>query len=79
MEARSVFGCSSKETTRLKEGCCFVLRLLMSLTVSEKKATSLPAIKKERRYSTAAIKLSRMVAAGVNTDSRLKVIKPVAE
>jgi hypothetical protein len=49
----------------------------MSLTVREKKATSLPAIKKDRRYNTAAIKLSRMVAAGVNTDSRLKVIKPV--
>ena len=77
IEANNVLGCSSKDTTRLKDGCCFVLRLLISLTVSEKKATSLPAIKKDRRYKTAAIKLSRMVAAGVSNDSRVKVIKPV--
>jgi hypothetical protein len=63
MEANRIFGCSSRFTILLKEGCFFVLSTLMSLLLSEKKATSLPAIKKESTNNTSNAKRSMVVAA----------------
>ena len=65
MAASNVFGCSSNVTMRLKEGCCLVLRTLMSFSVKEKKATSLPATRKEMMNRMKIIKISMVVAAGV--------------
>jgi hypothetical protein len=64
MDANSVLGCSSNSTIRLKAGCCFVLSIFISLYVSEKKATSEPAIKNEMIKSITARKISTAVAAG---------------
>jgi hypothetical protein len=75
MDACKVLGCSSKVTILLKEGCCFVLSALISFTFSEKKATSLPAIRKERMYNITAIKRSNTVAAGVKIVRRFKTRK----
>ena len=65
--ASKVFGCSSKLTMRRYEGCCFVLRTLISFKVSEKKATSEPAIRKDKLKSITTRKRSTPVAAGVIT------------
>ena len=48
MLACRVLGCSNKVTILRNEGCCRVLSVLMSFTLSEQKATSLPAIKKDK-------------------------------
>ena len=72
MAASKVFGCSSKVTIRLKDGCCFVFKTLMSFDVSEKKATSLPATRNEMISSITIIKMSMVVAAGVIANKRSK-------
>ena len=69
IDASNVFGCSSKSTIRLKAGCCLVLSILMSLYVSEKKATSEPAIKNETVNNKIAKKIRTAVAAGVIASS----------
>ena len=63
--ASNVLGCSSKVTIRLKEGCCLVFNIFISFEVSEKKATSLPATRKEIIKRTNIMKISMVVAAGV--------------
>jgi hypothetical protein len=65
MEASKILGCSSKCTILRKEGCLLVFKIFMSLEVNEKKATSLPATKKERIRSIKITKMSIVVAAGV--------------
>lgn len=65
MEASRVLGASSKVTILLKEGCCLVLSILISLSVSEKKAISEPATKKEIKKRIITVKRSMVVAAGV--------------
>ena len=64
MDANNVFGCSSKVTMRLKDGCFLVFKTLISFWASEKKATSPPATKKERINKMMAIKMSMPVMAG---------------
>ena len=63
MEANKILGCSSRVTILLKEGCFFVLSTWMSLLLSEKNATSLPAIKKESTNNTNSANRSMVVAA----------------
>ena len=53
------------ETIRRKAGCCFVLSILISLYVSEKKATSEPATKKDMVNKSSARNMSTADAAGV--------------
>ena len=65
MAASNVFGCSSKVTMRRSAGCCFVLSTLMSLEVSEKKATSLPATRNEMISRMNMMNMRMVVAAGV--------------
>jgi len=65
MAASSVLGCSSKLTIRLKEGFCLVFKTLISFDVSEKKATSLPATRKEMMSRINMMKIRIVVAAGV--------------
>jgi hypothetical protein len=64
MDARRVFGVSSRVTILLKEGCCLVFSILRSLIVSEKKATSEPATKKEIKNRMIIVKRSMVVCAG---------------
>ena len=63
--ASNVLGCSSRCTILLKEGCLLVFKTLMSLLEREKKATSLPATKKEIIKRMMAIKNKTVVAPGV--------------
>ena len=60
-----VLGCSSKVTIRLKDGCCLVFKTLISFKVKEKKATSLPATRKEMIRRMKIEKISMIAAAGV--------------
>lgn len=72
IDASNVFGVSRSVTIRLKEGCCRVLSILMSLSVREKKATSEPATKKEIKKSTMMVKRRMVVAAGVIANNLIK-------
>jgi len=63
MEASKILGCSNKLTMRLNEGCFLVLRILRSFEVREKKATSLPAKKKEITSRKKIEKIKIVVAA----------------
>lgn len=65
IEASSVLGFSSKVTILLYEGCCLVLSILISFSVSEKKATSDPATKNDIKKRMITVKRSIVVAAGV--------------
>ena len=65
IEASSVLGVSSRVTIRLKEGCCLVLSILISLSVSEKNAIWEPATKKEIKKRIMTVKKRMVVAAGV--------------
>ena len=65
IEASKIFGCSSRLTIRLKDGCCLVFKTLMSFDVSEKKATSLPARKKDNTNRMMMEKIRIVVAAVV--------------
>lgn len=76
MAASKVLGLSSKLTIRLKEGCCRVFKILISLEVSEKKATSLPATRKEIINSINIMKTSMTLAAGVNARKKSKLPIP---
>jgi len=67
MEASNVFGCSIKFTIRLKDGCFLVFKTLISFTFMEKKATWLPATRKERIKSRIAKKIKTVSAAGERT------------
>lgn len=72
MDASKVFGVSSSVTIRLKEGCCRVLSILISLSVREKKAISEPATKKEIKKSIMMVKRRIVVAAGVIANNLIK-------
>ena len=61
--ANKILGCSNKLTIRLKEGCFLVFKILISFDVNEKKATSLPARKKEIKYNTIMATTSTVVSA----------------
>lgn len=63
IEASKVFGCSSKLTILLKEGCFLVFKILTSFGLSEKKATSLPESKKDKRKRTKTVTIKIVVAA----------------
>lgn len=63
IEANNVLGCSSKLTILLKEGCFLVFKILTSLELSEKNATSLPESKKDNRKSTKTATIKIVVAA----------------
>ena len=65
MDARKVLGCSKSVTIRLKEGCWRVLKTFISFWLREKKATSLPAIKKESINKIMAVKINTPVTAGI--------------
>lgn len=65
MDASNVFGCSNSATIRLNDGCFRVFNTLISFDVSEKKATSLPEIKKENMNRIKSVNISTVVAAGV--------------
>src|SRR5579871_2114120 len=64
-DPNKIFGSSSKFTIRFHDASCFVFKILMSLCVSEKKATSEPATTKDiinkKRIITARI----VVACGL--------------
>ena len=65
IEASNIFGWSSKLTMRRYAGCFFVLSILISLKVREKKAISDPASKKDSIKSSTTKKMSTVAAAGV--------------
>ena len=71
IEASNVLGLSSRVTILLKEGCCLVLSKLISFIVSEKKAISEPATKKEMKKRITTVKRSMVVAAGVSTRDKI--------
>ncbi len=74
MAANKGFGCSSKCTIRLKEGCFLDFNKLMSLDVNEKNATSLPATKKERINKMHAAIIRMPVAAVVRAKNTRKLV-----
>ena len=80
-QANSVLGCSSRLTMRRYAGCCFVLSMLMSLSVREKKATSEPANRKATTKRKNIITISTALAARViaNKVKGRLVIKTNAE
>ena len=63
--ASKVFGSSNKLTIRRYAGCFFVRSIFISLYVSEKKAISDPASKKDSMKSITTKNISTVVAAGV--------------
>ena len=67
IDASRVLGVSSKVTILLYEGCRFVLRIFISLYVSEKNATSEPATKNEIIKSRKRAKIRIVVAPSVMT------------
>jgi hypothetical protein len=62
IDASNVFGCSSRLTILLKEGCFLVFKILTSLGLREKKATSLPESKKDNKKSTNNVTTKIVVA-----------------
>jgi hypothetical protein len=64
MDINNVFGCSMRRTILLKEGFFLFFRMFTSLEEREKKATSLPAIKKESKKSKANKKNRTVEATG---------------
>lgn len=70
MEASRVFGSSSRDTMRFQETSCLVLRILISLEVKEKKATSEPERAKDR-ISRKSSTITRIVVAWGLITSRL--------
>ena len=70
MEASKVFGSSSRDTIRFQETSCLVLRILMSLNVREKKATSEPE-RTNDRISRKSTMIARIVVAWGLITSRL--------
>ena len=69
IDANKILGCSNKLTILLKEGCFLVFKILMSFEVKEKKATSLPARKKEIKYKK-IMATTKTVEAAVDIDNR---------
>jgi hypothetical protein len=63
IDANRVLGCSNKLTILLNEGCFLVFKILTSLELSEKNATSLPESKKDKRKSTKTATIKIVVAA----------------
>jgi hypothetical protein len=70
MEASRVLGSSSRDTMRFQERSCLVLRILISLNVREKKATSEPERTNDRR-SRKSMTIARIVVAWGLITSRL--------
>jgi hypothetical protein len=64
IEANKIFGCSNNVTILLNEGCLRVFKILTSLVVNEKKATSLPAKKNDNKNKINNATISIVVAAG---------------
>lgn len=73
MEACNILGSSSNVTILRNDGFLFVFSTLISFDVKAKKATSLPAIKKDSMKNMKRAKISIVVAAGVMTSIWLKV------
>lgn len=63
IDANKVFGCSSRLTILLNEGCFLVFKILTSFGLREKKATSLPESKKDNKKSTKTATIKIVVAA----------------
>ena len=63
-------------TIRLNDGCCLVLSTLISFCVSEKKAISLPATKKESINKITAVNISTPVTAGTIASKLVGSNKP---
>ena len=73
-----IFGCSSRDTILLKEGCFLVFNILISFEESEKKATSLPARKKESSNNKITLNKRIVVAPGVIASNTLSGSKEPA-
>ena len=74
MAPNKVLGCSNKATTLRNEGWRFVFKTFISFIFKEKKAISLPAIKKESRNNIARAKDSMAIAVGVKATNRFKKV-----
>ena len=64
-DPNSVLGCSSNSTILFKLLSCFVLSILISLCVSEKKATSAPLSIKEQKINPISKKMNNEVLCTV--------------
>ena len=78
IDANKILGCSNKLTILLKEGCFLVFKIFISFGVSEKKATSLPAIKNDNKNNIRIVTIRIVVAAG-EIVNKLKALIPKAE
>src|ERR1700753_1807605 len=75
MEASRVLGSSSSETMRRQEASCLVFRILISLWVSEKNATSEPLRTNESKSRKRIIMARRVVAWGLITKGNKGISK----
>lgn len=71
IDASKVLGWSNKLIIRRYAGCFFVLSILISLNVREKKAISDPANRKDKIKSMNTKKISTLAAAGVIAKSEM--------